>query len=1114
MIQPKKLLLASAVVLALASTPQAMAQQRHFNVPAQPAAHAIPEFASQAGVQIVAPAGSLQDIHTPAIRGEMDARDALRRLLQGTGLEIRSDDGGIITLRRKQAAGGTPAQGTGYITGSVFDPATGGFLRNAAVRITSAAGTRTVYSGERGEFALADVPAGEVTISVSYAGFGEVEKTVRLDDDGRERVDIELYSTLAGRGDGADTTLDTLQVVGAREGDARAIMEQRASMNITNTLSADSYGEIIDGNPGEFLKNMPGVDFDVTADDVPRNISLHGLPQQYTGVTINGVKLAGVDANDGAAASRTFSFEQSALTGVDSITVYTTSGADMDANAPAGTIDIRTRKAFDGKGRRITVDVSGATHAALWDKYRSGPREGGYDRKFLPGIKASYADVFLDGRLGVAAGISNSTSLVEHVQTTANRNYIPTAASPEPYAVTSIVGTNYEREYNRRAASLGVDFKATDQLILSLMASASRGDIEAAQPAPTFTTNARSRGVQGDPALDFTTRSTATATTLSTASTYNYKFGHSRNLIPSFEWSTEKFRLAGNLFYSNSDSQYDSTRKGQVQTFNPVTSTGNFSASRSSQYAQDWNIVQTSGPDWSLPSSYTFSGPATVTTRSGKTAEARNTGGSLDLSIFQDIGSVPVTWKTGLKLSTTRYAYENTSAAHKWTYTGPMGKAELLEHIRSDNVFTFGRGGMTVTTLNGGSLYMPSLTRLYQMMQANPEQWTNTLTAANWYDAYVANSRRLDEQIGSAYVMATADFSARLKGQFGVRWEQTRNTGYEFDPLSAQELAAAGHAVDPASGRATTIDGLKYQYLTRDRIERRSRYDDFFPSVSLKYSFDNGLDLIAGYNRAIQRPDVGVIAGVWSVAETEDGTVVTAPNVNLKPEYSDNFALRAVKYWEPVGLVALNYYHNRIRNGIVARNLSAQEFGYSGDQYADATFSTSANQSDRAISVDAWQLEFNHAMDYLPGVLRGLTVRGAYMYANPSEPLPRVASQVAQFGVGWKYGRVRLSLNSVYSNEKDRGQTGNIATPGGTITQSQPFIPYAEVNLSGSYTFIRKTRDNVLGLEAFFSVNNLLRRHRGTWYANDEIWPGSSGHHSQIDIYSGQKASIGIRARF
>ena len=37
MIQPKKLLLASAVVFALASASQAMAQQRTFDVPAQPA---------------------------------------------------------------------------------------------------------------------------------------------------------------------------------------------------------------------------------------------------------------------------------------------------------------------------------------------------------------------------------------------------------------------------------------------------------------------------------------------------------------------------------------------------------------------------------------------------------------------------------------------------------------------------------------------------------------------------------------------------------------------------------------------------------------------------------------------------------------------------------------------------------------------------------------------------------------------------------------------------------------------------------------------------------------------------------------------------------------------
>lgn len=70
------------------------------------------------------------------------------------------------------------------------------------------------------------------------------------------------------------------------------------------------------------------------------------------------------------------------------------------------------------------------------------------------------------------------------------------------------------------------------------------------------------------------------------------------------------------------------------------------------------------------------------------------------------------------------------------------------------------------------------------------------------------------------------------------------------------------------------------------------------------------------------------------------------------------------------------------------------------------------------------------------------------------------------------------------------------------------------MNLSGSYTLIRKTRDNFMGLEAYFSANNIFGNHRGTWYSDAEVWPGSRGHHSQIDIYSGQKATVGFRARF
>lgn len=96
------------VALATAST-AAFAQQRTFNVPSDAAVKSIPEFARQAGLQIVAPADQLTGVVTPAIQGDKDARAALRELLAGTGLVIAADDGSVISLRRDPAA--PPAQG-------------------------------------------------------------------------------------------------------------------------------------------------------------------------------------------------------------------------------------------------------------------------------------------------------------------------------------------------------------------------------------------------------------------------------------------------------------------------------------------------------------------------------------------------------------------------------------------------------------------------------------------------------------------------------------------------------------------------------------------------------------------------------------------------------------------------------------------------------------------------------------------------------------------------------------------------------------------------------------------------------------------------------------------
>ncbi|WP_454761078.1 TonB-dependent receptor domain-containing protein [Caulobacter segnis] len=107
----KKTLAGGAAALALlACALPATAQQRAFDVPAQGAASAISAFARQAGLQVVAPADGLEGVRTQALKGPMDARAALRKLIEGTGLEIASDSNGVIVLRRSATPASAPIE--------------------------------------------------------------------------------------------------------------------------------------------------------------------------------------------------------------------------------------------------------------------------------------------------------------------------------------------------------------------------------------------------------------------------------------------------------------------------------------------------------------------------------------------------------------------------------------------------------------------------------------------------------------------------------------------------------------------------------------------------------------------------------------------------------------------------------------------------------------------------------------------------------------------------------------------------------------------------------------------------------------------------------------------
>lgn len=126
----------------------AMAQERKFDIPAAEATSAIPEYARQANIQIIAPGERLVGVRTVAVKGNMDRQVALQKLLAGTGLKVSSDNGRVVALAEaeKKSAPSAPDQAEESVaptpepTGRVDD----GAKTLDAVQVTGSRIMRTV----------------------------------------------------------------------------------------------------------------------------------------------------------------------------------------------------------------------------------------------------------------------------------------------------------------------------------------------------------------------------------------------------------------------------------------------------------------------------------------------------------------------------------------------------------------------------------------------------------------------------------------------------------------------------------------------------------------------------------------------------------------------------------------------------------------------------------------------------------------------------------------------------------------------------------------------------------------------------------------------------------
>ncbi len=160
----KKLLICGAALASFAMPSAVWAQQRNFDLPSQAATQSIPEFARQAGVQIVAPGKTLRGITTRSIKGEHDVRTALRLLLQGTGIQIIADDGATITLgKAARGAGLSPGSGSSQSL-PVSQPSSGAPV-TAGAEPADPEGAEIIVTAQKREERLQEVPVPVTVLS-------------------------------------------------------------------------------------------------------------------------------------------------------------------------------------------------------------------------------------------------------------------------------------------------------------------------------------------------------------------------------------------------------------------------------------------------------------------------------------------------------------------------------------------------------------------------------------------------------------------------------------------------------------------------------------------------------------------------------------------------------------------------------------------------------------------------------------------------------------------------------------------------------------------------------------------------------------------------------------
>jgi iron complex outermembrane receptor protein len=900
----------------------------------------------------------------------------------------------VLTLFSTTAA--HAQSGTGTITGRVLNAGTGEYLRNAIITVEGTKISTTAEAG--GNFTLTGVPAGAAKISAAFAGLDPQVETVVVGAGQTLNRDFSLTNK--------DYNKDVLKlgqfvVASDREGNAKAIMEQKNSLEAKRVVSTDTFGSISEGNVGEFLKYMPGVVIDYTEADA-RSVSLGGLDPKYTAVTLDGSPIAssGMAAASGTTANRAFEFEQISINSIESVEIMRTPQPENPGSAMAGIVNLRSKGAFDRAGRQFSFTAGLATNSMSGSPFKKQPGWDDEDHyRIQPNYSFEYSDVFLNHTLGIRAGYNYSYTFSEQKAETVTYAYDnnPSNNATEIPRLTSFSFRDSPKPTIRYNANIRIDYKFSPELWFSARAEYNRYHAKffSRDLGFNFTTTANSPDPDGAgsavagpvvPGVEYSLNSqTATVgnVSINQGGGGTNKYGATGNFGLDAHYKRGAFRLDVGGSYSRSQTWYKDKLFGFFWSINP-SSLGNLGLrfNRNGPADPGITITQTSGPDFHNLANYPNGFSATTNDRRGIDQRYLF---KADMQYSKN-WRVPMLFKWGTQ--TTEWI--NNSARPINGFNATRLGADGIAASADENLALWAEPKYRMNFDYGTNIDgIPNVDRwaLYKDYQAHPEYWTAP-TAGRLLQDRLTQTRDVKEQIDAAYGQGVFKFGTRLTIAPGFRVEHTRGTA-----LGPTDIGDRNTRLIMTGSTTGTVDTASVAYIgTRygtDRSAATPDYNTWLRYLHTSFLLTENLKLKASYNQAISRPDMNWLIGGLIVTNDDPNDPApnraTAGNEKLKPELSDTVMLSLEYYSKNIGNMSITGYRRDMKDLLRSFSVTLPPNATYNGELLPSAVSTEPwvisfrDNVDKA-HMSSLELSFIRQLDFIPGELGKITVNTNYSH--------------------------------------------------------------------------------------------------------------------------------------